>query len=131
MKRERIDIRPGDLIRCPDRATARWRAVLRVGRRRDGTRYVTIRRSRFWRALGLSVDQRIEWSVLRAFGYGLKRASSAEPKPLREAIQGLIDPTPDSRPYCPYCGTNDHLAGSPASDRCRERAVAAPDEATS
>lgn len=78
MKRERIDIRPGDLIRCPDRATARWHRVVRVGRRRDGTRYVTIRRSRLGRLLGLSPMQRLEWGHLKALGYGLKRERRAD-----------------------------------------------------
>lgn len=73
-KRERIPIRPGDQIRCPDRGTARWRKVVRVSRRRDGTRFITIRRSRFWRAFGLPAVQRIEWAHIRAVGYGLKRA---------------------------------------------------------
>ena len=85
MKRERIDIRPGDLIRCPDRATARWHRVVRVGRRKDGTRYVTIRRSRIWRALGLPPTQRLEWGHLKALGYGLKRGTEASSgvEPLR------------------------------------------------
>lgn len=78
MKRERIDIRPGDLVRCPDRATARWHRVVRVGRRRDGTRYVTIRRSRFWRAFGLPANERLEWALLKGIGYGLKRTNAAD-----------------------------------------------------
>ena len=73
MIRERMGIKPGDLIRCPDKATALWHRVVRVGRRRDGTRYVVIRRAKVWRALGLNGRQRIEWSALRALGYGLKR----------------------------------------------------------
>jgi hypothetical protein len=77
MKRERMDIKPGDRIRCPDRATAAWHTVVRTGRRRDGTRYVTLRRGRFWRALGLPAMQRIEWSELRGFGYGIRRARPA------------------------------------------------------
>lgn len=77
MKRERIDIRPGDYLRCPDRATAGWHRVVRLGRRRDGTRYVTIRRARIWRLLGLPPMQRIEWALLKGFGYGLKRAKAA------------------------------------------------------
>lgn len=64
MKRERLGIRAGDLIRCPDHATARWHRVLRVGRRRDGTHYVVLQRARFWRLLGLPRRQIIEWSVL-------------------------------------------------------------------
>lgn len=92
MKRERIDIRPGDLIRCPDRATARWHRVVRVGRRRDGTRYVTIRRSRIGRLLGLPPMQRLEWGHLRALGYGIKRAAPAEDVLLR------VDP---GRPWPP------------------------------
>ena len=71
--RERIDIHPGDRIRCPDRATAAWHTALGVGRRRDGTRYIVLRRSRIWRALGLPGMQRIEWGHLKALGYGLKR----------------------------------------------------------
>jgi hypothetical protein len=77
MKRERIPIRPGDLVRCPDRPTAGWHRVVRVGRRRDGTRYVTIRRGRIWRVLGLPAMQRIEWSMLRALGYGIKKSNVA------------------------------------------------------
>lgn len=77
MKRERIDIRPRDLIRSPDRATARWHRAARVGRRRDGTRYVTIRRGRIGRLLGLSPMQRIEWVTIRALGYGIRRAKAA------------------------------------------------------
>lgn len=75
MKRERIGIQPGDLIRCPDRATARWHRVARIGRRNDGTRYVTIRRGRIGRLLGLSPMQRLEWSMLRGVGFGIKRSS--------------------------------------------------------
>ena len=75
MKRERIPIKPGDSIRCPDRATARWHSVLRVGRRRDGSRYIVLRRSRSWRLLGLSAKQVLEWSHVRALGYGLKRVT--------------------------------------------------------
>ena len=51
--RERIPIRPGDLIRSPDRPTARWHRVIRVGRRKDGSRYITLRRARWGRLLGL------------------------------------------------------------------------------
>jgi len=83
MKRERIGIRPGDLIRCPDRATARWHKVVRVGRRRDGTRYVVIRRSRTSRALGLPARHSLEWSMLRSLGYGLK--SGRPPAPRHDA----------------------------------------------
>jgi len=78
MKRERIGIRPGDRIRCPDRATAAWHTVQRVGRRRDGTRYIVLRRGRVWRALGLPAQQRLEWEHVRALGYGRRRKS--EPK---------------------------------------------------
>lgn len=85
MKRERIDIRPGDLIRCPDRATARWHRVLRVGRRRDGTRYLTIRRSKFWRAFGLAPKERIEWALLKAVGYGIKRQRGPQSEPVEVA----------------------------------------------
>lgn len=77
MKRARIGIKPGDYIRCPDRATARWRRVVRVGRRRDLTRYVTLRRGRIWRALGMTQYQRIEWSFLRAIGFGVRRHEAA------------------------------------------------------
>lgn len=77
-KRERIGIEVGDLIRCPDRATARWHRVVRVGRRKDGTRYVTLRRTKFWRALGLSAFHQIEWSDLRAIGYGLRKQRAPE-----------------------------------------------------
>lgn len=28
---------------------------------------------------------------------------------------------PPARELCPYCGTDEHLSGSPASDRCRQR----------
>ena len=90
MKRERIPIRPGDLVRCPDRATAGWHRVVRVGRRRDGTRYVTIRRGRIWRALGLPAMQRIEWVTLWSLGYGIKRSA----KPVTHLAFG-IDEHPD------------------------------------
>ena len=79
MTRERIDLRPGDRIRCPDRATAAWHTVQVVGRRREGTRYVTIRRSRIWRALGLPPMQRLEWGHLKALGYGIRRARPEAP----------------------------------------------------
>lgn len=77
MKFERIDVRPGDKIRVPDRATARWHTVVRVGRRRDGTRYITLRQSRIGRLLGLPASQRLEWGSVKALGYGLKRARAA------------------------------------------------------
>lgn len=73
MTRERIGIRPGDYLRCPDRATARWHRVVRTGRRRDGTHYVTIRHGRLWRALGLPEYQRLEWTLLKALGFGVRR----------------------------------------------------------
>jgi len=79
MSRERLGIRPGDLLRCPDRATARWHRVVRVGRRKDGTRYVTVRRSRLGRLLGLSRMQRLEWSMLRGIGFGIRRARAPLP----------------------------------------------------
>ena len=79
MKRERIPIKPGDYIRCPDRATARWHRVVRVGRRRDGTRYIVLRRSRIGRLLGLPAKQVLEWSHVRAIGYGLKRRVEGAP----------------------------------------------------
>ncbi len=82
MKRERIPIRPGDLVRSPDRATARWHKVVRVGRRRNASRYIVVRRSRFWRAFGLPPMQRIEWAALRAVGYGIRR-----PQPAAVAIE--------------------------------------------
>ena len=72
-RRESIGIRPGDRIRCPDRSTAAWHTVQRVGRRRDGTRYIVLRRGRVWRALGLPAKQRLEWEYVRALGYGLRR----------------------------------------------------------
>lgn len=77
MKRERIDIKPGDFIRCPDRATAAWHRLVRVGRHRDGSRFVVLRRSRFWRAFGFPPLQKIEWGHLKAMGYGIKRAKAA------------------------------------------------------
>ena len=72
--RESIGIKPGDRIRCPDRPPARWHTVISVGRRKDGSRYITLRRGRLWRLLGLSPLQRLEWSFLRAVGFGVKRA---------------------------------------------------------
>ena len=77
MKRERIEIKPGDFIRCPDRATARWREVLRVGRRRDGSRYVVLRRSRIGRLLGLPAKQVLEWALLKGVGFGVRRSQAA------------------------------------------------------
>ena len=76
MKRERISIKPGDMIRCPDRATARWHRVVRVGRRRDGSRYIVLRRSRIGRLLGLSPLQRLEWAWVKQVGYGLRKSQS-------------------------------------------------------
>lgn len=83
-KRERIGIEAGDYLRCPDRATARYRRVVRVGRRRDGTRYVVIRRSKFWRAFGLPPMERLEWGHIRALGYGLKKSRVPETIPALE-----------------------------------------------
>src|SRR3990167_4106592 len=60
--RERIPIRHGDLFRSPDRSTARWHRVIRIGRRKDGSRYITIRLGRFWRLLGFGPLQRLEWA---------------------------------------------------------------------
>ena len=77
-KRETIGIKPGDQIRTPDRATARWYTVVRVGLRKDGTRYVTLRTSRFWRALGLPARHVMEWSAITAFGFGLRRRRPAD-----------------------------------------------------
>lgn len=94
VKHERIGIRPGDLIRSPDRATARWHRVIRVGRRRDRTRYITIRRSRFWRAFGLPAMERIEWSLLRALGYGLKKRRA--PAEAESAV--VLDPASSCPP---------------------------------
>ena len=74
--RERIPIRPGDLFRSPDRPTARWHRVIRVGRRKDGSRYITIRRGRLGRLLGLGPLQRLEWASVKALGYGIKRGRS-------------------------------------------------------
>ena len=74
--RERINIRPGDLIRCPDRATARWHRVVRVGRHKDGSRYITLRRGRLGRLLGLGPLQRLEWAGVKAIGYATKRSRS-------------------------------------------------------
>lgn len=70
-------IRTGDLIRCPDKATARWHRVVRVGRRRDGTRYVTVKARRFWRLLGCPATQRIEWATLQRMGFGIRRRQNA------------------------------------------------------
>jgi hypothetical protein len=78
LNRERIDLKPGDRIRWPDRATALWHAVVRVGRRRDGTRYIILRRSRLGRAFGLPLRQQIEWAQLKVFGYGIRRARAAQ-----------------------------------------------------
>lgn len=48
------------------------------------------------------------------------------------AILDLVGQTEAAtRALCPYCGTHDHLEGSPASDRCRERAVNQADPASS
>lgn len=80
MKRERIGIKPGDYIRSPDRPTARWHRVQRVGQRRNGSRYIVLRRSRIGRLLGLPAKQVLEWSHLRALGYGLKRRTEGAPK---------------------------------------------------
>jgi len=71
--RERIPIRAGDLFRSPDRPTARWHRVIRVGRRKDGSRYITLRRGRLGRLLGLGPLQRLEWASVKALGYGVKR----------------------------------------------------------
>ena len=71
--RERIPIRAGDLFRSPDRPTARWHRVIRVGRRKDGSRYITIQRGRLGRLLGLGPLQRLEWASVKALGYGVKR----------------------------------------------------------
>ena len=79
--RERIPIRPGDLIRSPDRPTARWHRVIRVGRRKDGSRYITLRRARWGRLLGLGALQRLEWAAVKAVGYGIRRGQ----KPVLEA----------------------------------------------
>ena len=78
MKRERIDLRPGDRVRCPDRPTAAWHVVQRIGRRKNGTRYIVIRRSRLGQALGLPLRQPLEWAMLKACGYGLRRAKAAQ-----------------------------------------------------
>ena len=85
--RERLPIRPGDLIRCPDSPTARWHRVIRLGRRKDGSRYITLRRGRFWRLLGLGALQRLEWSTVKALGFGTKRGRKPA-LPLVEASQG-------------------------------------------
>lgn len=95
MKHERLGIKPGDRIRCPDRATAAWHSVVRVGRRRNGTRYVVLRRSRFWRACGLPPTQRIEWSVLRDMGYGIKRGRPAKAV-IAAALGVLSEEKPDA-----------------------------------
>jgi len=87
MPREHLGIRVGDLIRSPDRSTARYHKVLRVGRRKDGTHYITLRTSRIWRALGLSSRQHLEWAALKAIGYGIKRSAAALPT-------AAIQPTP-------------------------------------
>ena len=79
--RESIGIRPGDLIRSPDRATARYHKVLRVGRRKDGTHYITLRTSPFWRALGVPARQHLEWATLKAIGYGIKRTAPPAEQP--------------------------------------------------
>ena len=70
--RERIPIRPGDLFRSPDRPTARWHRVVRVGRHKDGSRYITLRRGRLGRLLGLGPLQRLEWAAVKALGFGMK-----------------------------------------------------------
>ena len=74
--RERLSIHPGDLIRCPDRPTARWHKVVKVGRHKDGSRYLTLRRARFWRLLGFGPLQRLEWSWVKQVGYGLRKSRS-------------------------------------------------------
>ena len=74
--RERLSIHPGDLIRCPDRPTARWHKVVRVGRHKDGSRYLTIRRGCPGRLLGLGPLQRLEWTWVKQVGYGLRKSRS-------------------------------------------------------
>jgi hypothetical protein len=81
-RKEFIGIRPGDRIRCPDRSTALWHTVVRVGRSRDGTRHIVLRRRRFWRGLGMSPEQRLEWEYVRALGYGLRRKTEPILTPL-------------------------------------------------
>lgn len=93
MKRESIGIRAGDLIRCPDRATARWHRVIRVARRKDGTRYVTIRRGKIGRLLGLGSFQRLEWRMVRGVGFGIKRAHTPNPYPRGTTDAMALDQT--------------------------------------
>ena len=89
-RRERIGIQAGDLFRSPDRPTARWHRVVKVGLRKDGTRYITIHRARIWRAFGLSPMQRLEFAEIKALGFGVRKQHKPRTGPV-----GVAHPVAD------------------------------------
>jgi hypothetical protein len=70
--RRALPLHPGDVFRTPARPGAKWHKVLACRRNKSGTLYVTVRRSRAMRALGLPPTQRIPFYLIEAFGYEVK-----------------------------------------------------------